>query len=221
VRARVESLSPRALIALAAAAVLLFAVAAWFLVVSPKRADASAATADLAAAQSRFADAQAALARPSVSGTTVTDVLLLTKAMPSSDDQAGLILELTRLARVSGVTLKGITPQEPVAGLAGPTSIPVSVVVNGRYHDVERFLMQTRRLVTVRKGEVDARGRLLSVRGVTLGESDTGEFPQLDAVVDLDAYVYDGPITPAETPEPEAEEEEPDSSSSAAAGSGS
>jgi Tfp pilus assembly protein PilO len=220
VRARVDSLSPRALYALAAVAVLVFTAAVWFLVVSPKRADAASATADLAAAEARLSDAQAALLRPRVSGTSTVDVLKLTKAMPSSRDQAGLVLELTRLARASGVTLEGITPQEPVAALVGPASIPVSIVVNGRYHDVARFIKRTRMLVTVRGGKVTARGRLMSVRGVTLAESDTGSFPQLDATILLDSYVYDGPIAPPEAPVTETEEEI-DSGGAAAAGSGS
>ena len=63
-----ESLSPRALAGVAGAAVLLFAAAAWFLVVSPQRADASAASSKLVAAQDRLADAQAALLRPRISG---------------------------------------------------------------------------------------------------------------------------------------------------------
>jgi len=220
VRAQVDSLSPRALYALAAVTVLVFTAAVWFLVVSPKRADAASATADLAAAEARLSDAQAALLRPRVSGTSTVDVLKLTKAMPSSRDQAGLVLELTRLARASGVTLEGITPQEPVAALVGPASIPVSIVVNGRYHDVARFIKRTRMLVRVRGGKVTARGRLMSVRGVSLGESDTGSFPQLDATILLDSYVYDGPIAPPEAPVTETEDEL-DDGGAAAAGSGS
>jgi Tfp pilus assembly protein PilO len=219
VRARAESLSPRALAAVAAAAVLLFAAAAWFLVVAPKRADASAASAELVAAQDRLADAQATLLRPRVSGSSAADVLRLTKAMPSGADQAGLVVELTRLARASGVTLEGITPQTPVVGVGGPTAIPVSVVVNGRYHDIARFVKRTRMLVTVRRGQVSARGRLLSVKSISLVESDTEKFPQLDATIELSAYVYDGPIVP-EVPQAQEGEEEPSTGGSAAVGSG-
>jgi Tfp pilus assembly protein PilO len=220
VRARVEALSPRALAGLAAAAVLLFAAVAWFLVVSPKRADASSAGADLAAAELRLSEAQAALLTPRGATTSTSDVLRLTKAMPSSDDQAGLVLELTRLARASGLTLESITPQEPVEGAGGPTTIPVAVVVNGRYHDIARFVKRTRLLVSVENGTVSARGRLLSVRSVSLVESDTEQYPELDATVELDAYVYDGPIVPAEIPQSETDEDEPSTSGNAAAGSG-
>lgn len=217
-RARVEALSPRALTALAAAAVLLFAVVVWLLVVSPKRADASSAGAELAAAELLLSEAQAALLRPQARGTSVSDVLRLTKAMPSSDDQAGLVLELTRLAKTTGVTLKRIT-QEPLQTEPGkPATIPLSIVVSGRYPDVTRFLMRVRELVTVQGGKISARGRLLSVNSVSLDESDTGGFPQLDATIALDSYVYDGPIAPEAPPVPTEEE---GTGGSSAAGSGS
>jgi Tfp pilus assembly protein PilO len=207
VRSRIESLSPRVLTIVAAGAVLLFAAAAWFVVVSPKRADAAAASQDLVAAQRRLVDAQLALARPRVSGQPIADVFRLSKAMPASGDQSGLVFEIARLARASGVTLEGITPQAPVAGVGGPTVIPLSVTVRGRYFAITRFLTRARLLVTVRGGRITSKGRLLSVRSIALTESDTGSYPELDATVGFDAYVYDGPIVPAELPDEESEEE--------------
>jgi Tfp pilus assembly protein PilO len=219
VRSRIESLSPRVLTIVAAGAVLLFAAAAWFVVVSPKRADAASVSADLAAARSRLADAELALASPRTGGQSVADVFRLSKAMPSSKDQSGLVHEISRLAKASGVTLEGVTPQAPVAGVGGPTLIPVSVAVRGRYFAVMRFLKRARTLVTVRRGKISAKGRLLSVRSVALTESDTGKYPELDATIGLDAYVYDGPIAQAEAPDPESGDEELSPDSGTAAGS--
>ena len=207
-RARIESLSPRALTALAIGAVLLFAAATWFVVVSPKRADAAAAGVDLAAAHERLAEAQAALVQPRTSGTPVADVFRLSRAMPSSADQPGLVLEIARLARSSGLTLEGITPITPLAGVGGPTLIPVDVAVRGRYFAITRFLKRVRLLVTVRAGKVAAKGRLLSVRSIDLTESDTGKYPELDATIGIDAYVYDGPMAPVAIPDAESEDEE-------------
>jgi Tfp pilus assembly protein PilO len=206
VRARVESLSPRVLIAVAIVAVLLYAAVAWFLVVSPKRADASAARVELAAAQKRLAEAELALLQVGRAGAPVADVFRLAKAMPPSAEQSGLVLELTKLAGASGLTLESITAEPPVAAVGGPMLMPVSVVVRGRYAEITKFLMRARTLVTVTDGEIDATGRLLSARSVTLTESDTGDFPELDANIGFDAYVYDGPVAPVE--EPEASEEE-------------
>ena len=200
--ARLQSLSTRGLIAVAALAVLLYAAAVWFLYVSPKRADAAAAKADVVAAELRLVEAQSTGSRPRGSAAPVSDVFRLTKAMPSSAEQEGLVLEISRLAKQSGVTLRSIAPKDPVAGVGGPSSIPVTVTVGGSYKRITRFLARTRTLVKVRNGKIRATGRLLAVQSVSLVESATERFPTLDATIQIDAYVYDGPIAPAEVPEP-------------------
>ena len=89
----------------------------WFLLVSPKQAEATAVADDVVAAELRLVEAQADSNRPQTAapvGTGVSDVLRLAKAMPSSADQPGLVLELDRLARSTGVKLGSITPREPV-----------------------------------------------------------------------------------------------------------
>ena len=216
-KARLESLSSRSLLLLAGAVVLVYAAAVWMLMVSPKRDEAAAAKEELAAAEVRLVEAQAGARRPRSAGTPVADVFRLARAMPSSADQPGIVLELTRLARQSGVTLRTITVQDPLSEPGGPALIPVTVTLTGSYGRITRFLARTRGLVTVRGGKINARGRLLSVGSVGLGESATEGFPMLDATIGLDAYVYDGPIVPLDLPEPE--EELPVSPGSDAAGS--
>ena len=133
-------------------------------------------------------------------GTQVADVLRLAKAMPSSADQPGLVLELDRLARSTGVTLGSITPSDPVLGAGGATTIPVVVTAEGSYREITRFLQRTSRLVTFRRGEVLATGRLFTLQAVELSESNANGFPLLDATITLNAFVYDGPIVPATPP---------------------
>jgi Pilus assembly protein, PilO len=215
-RASVASLSPRALRGLAVGVVLLYGVAMWFLLVSPKRAEVASAGADVKAAELRLAEAQAAANRPGGGGVPVSDVFRLAKAMPESDDQPSLVLEISRVAERSGVTLQTITPQTPGAGAGGATMIPVAVTVGGSYREISRFLRHTRTLVTVRDGELRATGRLFTVQSVGLVESVADGFPMLDATVTLNAYVYDGPILSPDAPvEPE---EDDVSTGSAAAG---
>jgi Tfp pilus assembly protein PilO len=217
-RARIDSLSPRTLRIVAAALVLVYAAVVWLLLVSPKRSEAADARSEVAAAEFRLAEAQAAANRPRGAGEPVADVFRLAKAMPASTDQPGLVLELSRLATRSGVKLRSITPETPVAGVGGPTLIPLSVSVGGSYSEIAKFLLQTRSLVTVRDGRIQARGRLLTVQSVSLAESDTDGFPKLDATIFLNAYVYDGPIVPLEAPAEEPEEE-PSTGGTSAAGS--
>jgi Tfp pilus assembly protein PilO len=219
VKARIAALSPRALVAIAAGFVLVYALALWFLVLAPKRSEAASLSDDVIAAELRLAEVQLQARRPrSSGGTQVADVLRLAKAMPSSADQAGLVLELDRLARKAGVTLGSITPGDPVVEAGGATTIPVVVTATGSYRDITRFLRATRNLVKVRRGEVSATGRLFSMQAVELAEANTKKFPFLDATITLNAFVYDGPIVPA-TPPPSATDGEDTSTGATAAGS--
>jgi len=217
VRASVASLSPRAVRGLALGAVLLYGLVMWFLVVSPKRADVASANADVAAAELRLVEAQAAANRPGGAGVPVSDVFRLAKAMPDSDDQPGLVLEISRLAERSGVTLRTITPQTPAGGAGGATMIPVAVTIGGSYSEISKFLRHTRTLVTVRDGQLRATGRLFIVQNVDLVESLTDGFPMLDATVTMNAYVYDGPILPPDAA-PAPEDEDVSTGSTAAGG---
>ena len=217
-KARFAALPTRAQVAIALGAVLLYALVLWFLLVSPKRATASKAGDDVIAAQLELAQARVSASRPTRhTGPRVTDVLRLAKAMPSSVDQPGLVLELDRLARSSRVELTSITPNEPVASPGNPTAIPVVVTVDGSYRQITRFVRRARELVRVRGGVVRATGRLFTVQSVELTESKARHFPFLDATINLNAYVYDGPIVAA-TPPPSASTDETAPTGASAAG---
>ncbi len=188
--------SRRALFGVVAAAIALYAVAAWFLFVSPKRAEASHLEADVIAAEEALAAARTTTDRPSSPGTSVSDLFRLAKAMPSSSDQASLLLELDVLARKANVAIASVTLQEPTPLAGGSTAIPVAVTVGGSYRDITRFLRQMRRLVGASGGNPRAVGRLLTVQSVELVESKEHGFPRLDAAILLNAHVYDAPIPP-------------------------
>ena len=206
-RARFASLPSRAQIGIAAGAVLLYALAVWFLLVSPKQAEATALVDDVAAAELRLVEAQVAASRPDqVIGTSVGDVVRLAKAMPASSEQSSLVLELELLGRATGVKIGSIAPGDAVVATGAPMSIPVVVTAEGSYRQFARFLKRVRGLVSVRGGSVHATGRLLTVQSVELSESKVRGFPRLDGIVTLNAFVYDGPIVPV-TPPPAAETE--------------
>lgn len=217
-KARLSALPTRTQVAIAAAAVLVFALALWFLLIAPKRAEATSLVNDVAAAELSLAGARAKSNRPQAAasaGARVSDVLNLAKAMPSSADQSGLVLELDQLARSTGVKLGSITPREPLANAGGPTAIPVVVTAEGTYRQVTRFVRRARALVRFRGGVVRATGRLFTVQGVELAESNSKRFPFIDATITLHAYVYDGPIVP-ETPAPTTDDDETSADTSAA-----
>jgi Tfp pilus assembly protein PilO len=218
-KARFAALPIRAQVVIAIGAVLLYAAVLWILLVAPKRSEAASAGENVIAAEMELANAQLKARRPTHAsgGTTVSDVLRLAKAMPSSADQAGLVLELDRLARSANVTVSSITPGDEVVGAGGATTIPVVVSVTGSYRQVTRFLQHTRALVSVRGGAVRATGRLLTMQSVELVESNAKGFPYLDATITLNAFVYDGPIAPPTPATPPSTDSQSTSASATAA----
>lgn len=217
-KARLAALSPRARIALAAGAVVLYGLAAWFLVVAPRQSEAATLSDDLAAAELRLIEVRTAAARPGSAPLPAADVLRLAKAMPSSTEQASLVLELDRLVKGTGATLVAIAPEEATVDGTGATLIPVTVTVSGSYNAITKFLRKTRALVGVRGGKVHATGRLFTVRSVELSESSTKKFPHLDATITLSAYAYDGPIVPPTPPTPVPAQDDTASTGATAAG---
>ena len=193
-KARFAALPPRAVIAIAVGAVLVYALVLWFLLISPKRAEATTLADDVIAAELRLAEARVSSTRPQPAGTQVSDVVRLAKAMPSSADQPGLVLELDRLARSTGVKLGSITPREMLVTPGSPNAIPVVVTAEGSYRQITRFVRRARELVRVRGGDVRATGRLFAAQAVELTESNAKGFPLLDATITFNAFVYDGPI---------------------------
>jgi Tfp pilus assembly protein PilO len=203
VKARLAGLPLRAQIAIALGIVLLYAAVLWLVLVAPKRSEAASLSDQVITAQLDLASAQLKARRPAPktpADSSVSDVLRLAKAMPSSADQAGLVLELDRLARSAKVTLGAIAPQDAVIGQSGATTTPVVLTVTGSYRQITRFLQHTRALVSAHGGAVHATGRLLTMQSVELVESKTEGFPFLDATITLNAFVYDAPIAPATPP---------------------
>ena len=56
--------------------------------------------------------------------------------------------------------------------------MPIDVTFDGSFYALSDFLFRLRTLVTVRRGELHAAGRLFSVESVDFSETDRG-FPML------------------------------------------
>lgn len=188
--------SRRAQVVAAAVLVVVYLLAAWFLFVAPKRAEAGRLQGEVTAAEARLAEARAGVGRPRGAQSRVSDLFSLAKAMPASGDQASLLLELDLLAHAAGVTIASVSMQEPAPLTGGSTAVPVAVTVGGTYRNITRFIRRMRGLAGLRSGNPYAKGRLLTVQSVDLTESKANGFPDLDAALLLNAHVYDGPIVP-------------------------
>jgi len=191
--------NPKVQLALAVAGGLLLTVVVWMLLISPTRAKATTLSAQITDVQSQIATRKAALkAKPKVAVTRPSDLYRLTKAIPDQTDMGGIIFDLTRLSSRSGVELQSVTPSPLVTGV-GYNVQPIGVTVQGRYSQVSRFLHDLRKLVTVRHGHLDSRGRLFTVDNVSLGQGESAQLPMISADLTIDAFVFAGG-TPATTP---------------------
>jgi Tfp pilus assembly protein PilO len=199
-----RKLSPRVLFAAVIGGVLVYALVFWFLLVSPKRAEASALKVEVAALEVTVANARiAATPRPNedTKPIAVADIFRLAKAMPSTPDMPGILLELDRIAEETGVEFRSVAPA--TSTLVGDyQTVPITLAFDGNFYELSDFLFRLRTLVGVRAGELRASGRLFAVESITFEASPKG-FPDLLATLSVVAYVY-GSDVPASAGAPPA-----------------
>jgi type IV pilus assembly protein PilO len=196
-----KQLSQNALIGVIVAGVVVFGLAAWFLLVHPQSGKVSNLKRQAQDVQEKIdAYHQQVTAARSAPKIEVADVYRLAKAMPAKTDMPDLVLELSELARDTGISFDSISPQ-PVAAVGSYSVLPITVTFNGNFYNLADFLYRLRSLVTVHAGRLDATGRLFSVDTLSFNESDK-KFPQIQATLVIDAFVYAAaPATvPAATP---------------------
>jgi type IV pilus assembly protein PilO len=199
-----KPLNPAVVIGLVVAGVLVLGFAGWFLLVRPQGAKLDDLKQQTADAQARIdaynQQVAAARAAPEIK---VADVYRLAKAMPDRTDMPDLVLELSQLARDTGIRFDSITPQ-PVVAVASYQVLPISVTFNGNFYSLADFLYRLRSLVSVNGGRLDANGRLFAVDTFNFNESPL-KFPQIQATLVIDAFVYSAgapapPVAPPTTP---------------------
>lgn len=196
-----KPLPQQAMIAIVVGAVLLFGFAAWFLLVHPQSGKVANLKRQAQDVQEKIdAYNQQVAAARSAPKIEVADVYRLAKAMPDKTDMPDVLLELSQLARDTGITFETIAPQ-PAVGISAYSVVPISVTFNGNFYDLADFLYRLRSLVTVNAGRLDATGRLFEVDTLTFNEGPA-KFPQIQANLVIDAFVY--AAAPAAPPTPAA-----------------
>jgi Tfp pilus assembly protein PilO len=170
--------------------------AGWFFVVTPERKQADELAAKVTASQAELAQKKAELARPSAAVRVKADDLFrLSKALPGQVDSAGVLLDLDRVAKVNKLTFWGITPAQPLA-TTDMLQQPYTVILEGRFTNVSKFLREVRKLVGVQGGRLSVKGRVYTVDHVTLEQPAGGDtFPIVRATVTVNAYSF-APTTP-------------------------
>jgi type IV pilus assembly protein PilO len=192
-------LSQNAQIALIVVGTLVLGLAAWFFVVHPQSGKASNLKKEAQDVQEKIdAYHQQVAAARSAPKIEVADVYRLAKAMPTKTDMPDLVLELSQLARDTGISFDSISPQ-PVAAVGSYSVMPITVSFEGNFYNLADFLYRLRSLVTVHGGRLDATGRLFSVDTLAFNESEL-KFPQIQASLVIDAFVYSSAPAPAAAP---------------------
>jgi hypothetical protein len=193
VKRKFAKLDPRIHYGLVALGLLLVAVAGYMLVVSPQGAQASKLRKQIDDTNTQIAVRREQL-RSSAHPPTiqVADLFRLARAMPDREDMPGIILTLSDVARDAGIKFNLI---EPVVGGAPPPAGSyetrrIHLVFNGDFYGLSDFLYRLRSLVAVRDGTLLADGRLFNVVTVTFNVQGNS-FPQIQADLFVDAYVYD------------------------------
>jgi Tfp pilus assembly protein PilO len=170
-------------------AILIVAAVGYFVMVRPKRAEASRLDDQIAEMQMKVSAAQLA-SRPQQVDTAikVADVFEVSKAMPDTDDMPGIILDLNSVAEASGIKFVSIQPSAPTPK-TGYSAISIALTFEGNYFDLTDFLFRLRNLVAVRDGRLSSAGRLFTLDTLSMKEGKEG-FPNIDAGLTVSAYVY-------------------------------
>jgi hypothetical protein len=171
------------------AVLLLVAVLGYFLVVSPQRGRAADLKKQMATTQKSIDDARALVAKAkNAQKVKVADVFRLTKAMPDNPDEAGVLLDLNHIAKGAGIDFTSLAV-DPSVPLSNYQVIPLRLQFVGNFYALSDFLFRLRNLVDVRRGALDARGRLFAVDQIALDEG-VFAFPRIRAQINVNAFVY-------------------------------
>jgi hypothetical protein len=174
----------------------------WFLVIGPQRSKASDLDTQIADTNDAIAAARAlTLEAKKGAKIRVADLYRLTKAMPDQVDMAGIILQLNQVAEDSGISFEQITPATTGTPISGYLAIPITVEFQGNFYDLSDFLYRLRNLVDVRRGTLDATGRLFAIDEVDFAEAPPPPgFPEIRAHLVIDAFVYGTGTAPTVAP---------------------
>jgi Tfp pilus assembly protein PilO len=199
VKKKLKALDVRAQGAIAGVLVLLVAVVGYMMVVSPQYAQGAKLRTELSAEQSlieqRQVEVKAGLHPPTIE---TADLFRLARAMPDREDMPGIILTLSQVSEAAGIKFDLI---EPASGPPATDSYSVERIhlqFHGDFYGLSDFLFRLRSLVAVRDGQLEASGRLFNVDSLQFQVG--GKFPEINADLFVDAYIYASSAAATGTP---------------------
>jgi len=186
--------------------VLVLAVAlgaAWMLLVSPERQQASKLSATVSAAQAQLATAEgkvaSARAAQSQYAAAYASVVNLGKAVPPSQEVPALIEQLSQASdqkHVDFASIAASTGTSPAAAsslsasasaaASGFSAVPFTFTFEGSYFDLEHLLHQVGGFTTLTaSGELQVSGRLLTIQSVKLAPANSSSQTAASAASNL------------------------------------
>jgi hypothetical protein len=158
--------------------------AAWLLVVSPERNQASSLGAQVTSAQAALASAEGELSKARAAqsqyAAAYSSIVTIGKAVPASKEVPALIYQLAQASAQKDVFFSSIASSSGSAGssssasteaaaAAGFTAMPFSFVFGGTFFDLEKLLRKLTDFTTrTASGTLKVNGRLLTIQSVNL-----------------------------------------------------
>jgi Tfp pilus assembly protein PilO len=201
-------------IILAVVGLAAFAAIYWFMLLAPKREQATTLNTQIASKQAELQAAKAELATNDRARagyrTNFATVARLGKAVPADDDVRSLMIQIDGAAGSSHVDFRTIsvgggtapaTAADPAAktpaiapppgsapvGTAGFSSMPFSLTFKGNYFNLGDFFQRVDRFVSVRDRGLDVTGRLMLLNSIELVPD--GAFPKIKAQISATTYL--------------------------------
>lgn len=187
----IDRLSGRMALVVAATAVLLVVLVGWFALVAPKRAKAAELDTKTADAQTQLIGTRRFL-HSSVGAKSARELEQLTRAVPTDPRMAEILRQLTQASRMAGVRIDGVTPGV-VTSTTGAQAIPMSVVAEGHYFRLQKFVHLLRSAAVVSTDSLHVSGRLLAIDSIDFSSAATtsggGTKGLITATLAVDAFV--------------------------------
>jgi Tfp pilus assembly protein PilO len=183
---------------------LLVLAIGWFGVIAPENHKAASLDKQTAAIQTQITNNLAQIAASknvqAAPKIKVADVYKLAKAMPSDGDMSSILLQISQIAKDSGVQLASIGPSQwALDPSSGQQTMQLSLSVTGDFYSLTDLLYRLRNTVDVRHGALDATGRLFTIGNVSFAPSGGRN---LTATVTVNTYMYGGGTAAAAAPAP-------------------
>jgi Tfp pilus assembly protein PilO len=189
---------------------LVATVAAWILVVAPKRDQANKLGSQVTAAQKQLDAARTQIATAELDRSTYARnyqaVAELGKAVPPDAQTPSLIFQLQNAASGARVDFRSVilnqgttsapaptaaTPAtKATTAAAAPTSStqPITISFQGNFFHLANFLGRIERFVVATDKKVSVSGRLMTLNGISFAAASSG-FPQITATISATTYL--------------------------------